>query len=300
MKILLIGCGYAGKRHAINIQEIGHSVSVYDTDPEVMAWTVQNKFEWVENLKGKYDGAVIATPPEFHMQNYDEIFEIMGKGKILIEKPLALTTDRPKKWKLEDLRETNIMMAHNYLFSPELWKFKREMIAPLRADRRWEYVSADYLPHWHGPDFANEYEDRHEARDGCMAISVSHAIYILDYLFGMPDREEYYKDNYSVIKTRGDNAVTGVRINKNSNVILIESWAAKGERQHYLKEIGARMGFNWINHTDDILASYKVMMKCFLDVVEGARDIPELCQLSEGIRIVKAIEDSQYLINEYE
>jgi len=42
------------------------------------------------------------------------------------------------------------------------------------------------------------------------------------------------------------------------------------------------------------------MMKCFLDVIEGAREVPELCRLEEGIRIVKAIESATYLENDYE
>ena len=295
MNILLIGCGHIGKKHAVNLKELGCGVSIFDTDETTMAWTIQNGFEWVEDLKGKYDGAVIATPPEFHIENI-VVSEGHGIKNVLVEKPLSLQiTDIIWNKKFNG----NIMMAHNYLFSPELWKFKREMIAPLRANRHWQYISADYMPNWHGPEVANNYKDGHEAKDGCMAISVSHSIYILDYLFGMPDREEYYKDNYPIIETKGDNSVQGVRVNEHSTVVLIESWAAK-ERQHYLKEIGSTQGVNWVNHNDDVLGSHKRLMKCFLSVIKGEREIPELCKLSEGIRIEKAIESATYLRNDYE
>ncbi len=299
MKLLVIGCGYAGKRHALNIKELGHSVSVYDTDGTVMAWVVENGFEWMEKTSDCYkagiDGAIISTPPE---QHYRDIHSCYGNEIkfILCEKPLGLSwteTITPPLW------SDGIMMAHNYLFSPKLHAFKKEMIANLRSNRKWEYVSKDYLPHWHGESFANEYEDRHEARDGCMAVSVSHQIYILDYLFGLPDREEYYKLNMDIINTRGDNAVTGIRENATSRVISVETWLSKEKREHFVVDPMTGKGFDWTKAGDDIQNSYKLLMKCFLEVIEGARDIPELCKLSEGIRIVKAVESATYIEDNY-
>ena len=293
LKILVLGAGYIGKKHCINLKELGADVSIFDTDPTQMAWCVQEGFEWVEEIKGDYDGAVIATPPEFHYRNLNDMYDF--GMPLLIEKPLFLVLPDELKWE----HTNNIMMAHNYLFMEELWKFKREMIAPLRGGRHWQYISADYLPHWHGPEFADSYQERHEARDGCMAVSVSHAIYILDYLFGMPDREEYYKDNYSIIETKGDNSVQGIRVNEHSTVTIIESWSAK-KREHYLKEIGSQHGFNWTNHNEDVLGSHKRMMTKFLQVIKGESEIPPLCRLEEGIRITQQIEAAEFLSNDYE
>ena len=147
----MIGAGLQGKKNCIKLKELGAEVSVYDTDPTTMAWTIKEKFEWVEEIKGDYDGCVIATPPEFHYENLNESFNKIGYIPFLIEKPLALNSGfipiGMKDW--DDKVKNKIMMAHNYLFSLELWNFKKEMIAPLRADRRCEYVSADYLPNWH-------------------------------------------------------------------------------------------------------------------------------------------------------
>ena len=90
-KILVLGCGYQGRKHCINLKELGAEVSIYDTDQIQMAWCIQEKFEWVDeiDIKSKWDGIVIATPPKEHLSDYF-VAQTMTKN-VLIEKPLALS-----------------------------------------------------------------------------------------------------------------------------------------------------------------------------------------------------------------
>ena len=129
MKILIIGAGYIGKKHALNLKELNCDVSIRDTDPNVMAWSVENGFEWIDKTEDYYnvgfDGAVICTPPETHIERI-VVCEGNGIKNVLVEKPLSLQITGimwNKKF------NGNIMMAHNYLFEPELYEFKKGMAA---------------------------------------------------------------------------------------------------------------------------------------------------------------------------
>jgi len=261
---------------------------------------------------GKYDGTVIATPPEFHMDSFWEMCKEEGEcpnGSILIEKPLALNmnsvnsgfTHEDNNWLADAIgsQPSWLMMAHNYLFDEALFEFKRRSISVLQSNRKWDYVSLDYMPDWHGVGFREGYRDRHEARDGCMSVSMPHAIYIMDYLFGLPDKERFYKMIHPSLETKGNTTVSGIRSNEGSMVTSVEDWSYKEQRIHQLIDVETRkVLFDWTK--SDILGTYKKMMQCFLDVVGGAREVPELCRLSEGVRIVKAIESATYLENLYE
>lgn len=297
MKILVIGSGYAGKRHALNLKELKCDVSIYDTDPNVMAWAIENGFKWIDKTSDYYqagfDGAVISTPPNKHIENI-VVCEANSVKNILVEKPLSLQIIGIMWNKRFD---GNIMMAHNYLFDPRLYEHKKECIRLFHIGESWEYFSLDYMPEWHGVDFANNYKNRHEAKDGCMAVSMPHTIYILDYLFGKPFREEYWKSNTG-LDIEADDTVTGLRVIDNrSKIIITETWNHKGIKVHGLAVRGTTVGFDWSK--SDINQTYKTMLKCWIKVIEGKREIPELCKLEEGIRIVRCIEEAKIVENEY-
>ena len=133
-----------------------------------------------------------------------------------------------------------------------------------------------------------------------MTVCAPHNIYILDYLFGLPDKEVYFKSNQTVLEMEGDNVVTGYRENSNGRITIVESWIVKGGKIHHLVDNETKRSFDWINNVKvDTLETYKTMIRCWLEVISGERGIPELGQLSEGIRIVKAVESANYTENLY-
>src|SRR5690242_10248165 len=83
-RILVIGMGHAGKRHAANLTALGHEPLCYDPK------TRDSDVPSVEaGLLFKPEAAVIATPPDRRMT---AIAQCAAAGiPMLVEKPLAAT-----------------------------------------------------------------------------------------------------------------------------------------------------------------------------------------------------------------
>ena len=90
MKIIVIGSGSIGKRHAANIRALRPDARLVIADPKQQAprGAFQVYRDWVEALQSHtYDCAVIASPTEFH---YEQLLACCERGiPALVEKPPA-------------------------------------------------------------------------------------------------------------------------------------------------------------------------------------------------------------------
>jgi predicted dehydrogenase len=91
-RILVIGAGSAGTRHARNLQRLGAHVALMDPDPQRVSAVrgVEPLPFDLTNFEG-YDGIVIASPSAHHFEQISAA--LAGRAKVLVEKPLATTTD---------------------------------------------------------------------------------------------------------------------------------------------------------------------------------------------------------------
>ena len=77
----IIGMGSIGKRHAMNLRRLGHTIMSYDPDPKTDRTTDE-----VQELYEVSDAIVIASPTLTHVTYINEI----PSGKLLfVEKPIA-------------------------------------------------------------------------------------------------------------------------------------------------------------------------------------------------------------------
>src|SRR5437868_9504578 len=93
LKILIIGCGSIGARHAANAAQRA-SIAVVDTDQaragKVAAANGGQAFEDVKAaLASKPDVAIVATPPKFHLAIAGEL--VVAGVPVLVEKPISLS-----------------------------------------------------------------------------------------------------------------------------------------------------------------------------------------------------------------
>lgn len=94
MKVLVIGMGHAGRRHARLLMELGHTVICYDVKGcDTFEAGLETKLVCVASslesaFKTKPDAAIIATPPMQHCEPTLACLN-MGIPRILVEKPLA-------------------------------------------------------------------------------------------------------------------------------------------------------------------------------------------------------------------
>jgi len=189
-KILIVGYGSAGRRHARNLGALGcrHLLFLRSGRPNTMDDLPPG--EVVTTLAQALDreplAAVIATPTALHLQT---ALPLAAEGcHLLIEKPLASDRELAACTELVHLarqRKLVTMVGYQFRFHPML----RELRAGLQEGRLGELIGAraewgEYLPEWHPwEDYRESYAARADLGGGVL-LTLSHPIDYLAWLFG--------------------------------------------------------------------------------------------------------------------
>lgn len=189
MKLLVIGCGSIGRRHALSTRQLGWQLAVADIDPQRAAVVARETGAEVsfadldEAIAWGPDAAVIATP---HIRHIEHARRMARVGvDILIEKPLSHTLDG-----IEDLNGTcarhgvRAWVVSNMRFHPAV----KALAAALPRIGRVYYARShygDYLPSFRpGRDYRELYCARRESGGGLVLDGAIHEIDLVMWLFG--------------------------------------------------------------------------------------------------------------------
>lgn len=152
MKVLVIGLGSIGRRHAANAAHLGHEVHCHDTDPAAQEHC---RWAWHESLEAAlriWPGAVIiATPAKTHAAM---LSEVSLKSSVFVEKPLALSRTELLK---EMPQRRTVAVGYQMRFHPHLRELKH-IADTMRLGKgiatavAWQ---ADAGQHWPGTDYAD-------------------------------------------------------------------------------------------------------------------------------------------------
>ena len=172
MKILIIGCGSIGRRHARNMRALGAEVVLCDVNEsrmrefgeEIGTSGYFTDFDKAAALSGA-DAAVVATPSNLHTAPARAVLK--AGLDVLIEKPLCMSVSEALDLR-SLVRENDLvcMMAHTYRFRAEWVEFKRVLDTnPLGRVYSAELLGGWYLPDWHvREDYRHEYASQKAAR----------------------------------------------------------------------------------------------------------------------------------------
>ncbi len=170
MKVLIIGYGSIGQRHARLLQELKAEVAVvsrrdvtasrsYKTIPAALA-------------DGHPDYVVIASSTNEHAADLEALAEACFKGAVLVEKPLFGTVR-----KLPDNDFRSLHVAYNLRFHPVLQAFSQAVGE--RPILSFSAHTGQYLPDWRPDlDYRKSYS-AHRAAGGGVLRDLSHE---LDYM----------------------------------------------------------------------------------------------------------------------
>ena len=190
-RILIVGYGSVGRRHARNLRELGcrnllflrsgRPDAIDQTPPPGRVVSTLPQALALEPL-----AAVIATPSALHL---DAAFPLAERGcHLFIEKPLAADRDLEICEKLvAAARNRNLvtMIGCQFRFHPLL----RGLREGLQAQRLGEVLAAraewgEYLPDWHPwEDYRDSYAARADLGGGVL-LTLIHPIDYLSWLFG--------------------------------------------------------------------------------------------------------------------
>lgn len=193
MKVLILGCGSIGQRHARNLHELGiHDLSLVDPDKE-RAEAVAQKLE-ARNFTSaeraydeKPDAVLICAPTSMHLTLAWEALQ--RNCHIFMEKPLSHSVQGVSEFiEAVEMRRCILLVGYNFRFDPLLNQVERWI-----SEGRIGHVTSarfhfgSYLPGRHPwEDYRSGYGARRELGGGVLLDAV-HELDMAVWLFGMPD-----------------------------------------------------------------------------------------------------------------
>jgi predicted dehydrogenase len=183
-KIIIIGAGSIGRRHATNLAILGTDVSVFDVNQTLLKTIcADNNWDPVYDLdlaldQNLFDAAIICTPNHLHIPYAQKAID--AGLHIFIEKPLSsILSGVDDLLQIQKKHKTLIMVGYNLRFHPPLQILKQCVgegkigkLISIRAE------VGQYLPEWRpGTDYRSSVSARSELGGGAV-LELSHE---LDY-----------------------------------------------------------------------------------------------------------------------
>jgi predicted dehydrogenase len=193
MKILVIGCGSIGRRHARNLLALGVSeLLLFDSDPaRAERLSEELRVPRFASLDEAYDNhpkaAVVCAPTSLHLPLASQALK--HDCHLFIEKPISDSSDAVATF-LGAARARNrmVMVGYNLRFDPLLQKLRKFVEGRLIG----EVISArfhfgSYLPWRHpGEDYRRGYGAR-RILGGGVILDAIHELDLPIWFFGQPD-----------------------------------------------------------------------------------------------------------------
>lgn len=193
MKILVIGCGSIGRRHAQNLCELGvDDLVLYDADRDRSKSVARElQVRWVRTLDRGYEekpnAALICAPTSLHLELATEALE--HDCHLFIEKPISHSMAGVDEF-LEEVEHKKrvLLVGYNFRFDP-LLKTVREWVSEGRIGRavgaRFHFGS--HLPSRHPwEDYRAGYGAR-KSLGGGVILDAIHELDLALWMFGQPE-----------------------------------------------------------------------------------------------------------------
>jgi len=192
LKILILGCGSIGSRHALNLKQLGvreiilcdlNEKRANDLGKKLGTKKIFNDYKIAVKQIPDISAALICIPTRFHIE--PSIFFARKKIHLFIEKPLSHNLKNTKI--LQNIVKKNrikIMMGNVYFFDDGFNKIKslieRKHIGKILHA---SYLQGQYLPDWHPKmDYRIEYSARKDMGGGSLLTLTSHSFYVLEWI----------------------------------------------------------------------------------------------------------------------
>ena len=188
-RIIIVGTGSIGRRHAANLTTLGTDVSVFDVNQTLLKTVcTENKWDPVFDLnlaldQNRFDAAIICTPNHLHIPYAQKAID--AGLHIFVEKPLSHTLDGVGEL-LGALKKSGLvgMAGFNLRFEPGLRYMKQRLDLDQVAFAHVEFGS--YLPGWRpGTDYTKGYS-ANKSMGGGIILDDVHEIDYACWLFGYP------------------------------------------------------------------------------------------------------------------
>lgn len=192
MKILIVGCGSIGRRHAANVLDLNaHQVRLVEPDAQQLKqrceeFGVSGSRTLDEGLAWEPEAVIVANPPAEHLST--AVAAARRGSHLFIEKPLGNSLQGVEELlSLAQRHRLVTLIGCNIRFHPGPKLAQQALVSgaigqPLSA--RFEVGS--YLPSWRpGTDFRKSYSARKALGGGCILDAI-HEVDLACWFFGWP------------------------------------------------------------------------------------------------------------------
>jgi len=269
MNVLVIGAGSIGRRHILNLIQMGHHVEVAEIDP-ARRENIKNAAVIHSDVpSGGFDAAVICVPSNRHIQVLDQC--IWEGWPCYVEKPLAHDTDIDRLIEIDRTAgRVPVVVGYQLRFHESVIAMKRRHFPfPLSRGRLVCHCNMD---DWEGSSGRSDF-----------LLELSHEIDLALYLGGY--RSEFISsyvdfDNRSAI-IEFSGWVVDIYGSSDTYLRSWERWSGDGSRTKTVFNASFLLGNEM----------YVRAMRSFLTHVRtgSARDSVKRCTLGEAIRVLDVI-----------
>lgn len=298
--ILVLGAGSVGRRHLKNFSALGFKVSAYDPREDRLQEAaketkLENSFTLLENAMkeiNKFDGAVIASPPKFHISQAKELLKF--NIPLLLEKPLAKTLDEAET--LAEIlisNKTPVLLGYTYRWWPSIIALKQkiaegEIGKTLRAD----FFMSAHLADWHPWERYQDFFMASRELGGGALLDESHWLDLMIWFFGMP--AEIFADISKISNLEIDTDDNVELIARYDNGLRVNMHLDLYGRPHkkYISVTGDKGSLEWNFETNlDRNIMFVGLAKDFAGILNGAGRAE--CTVEDGIKVLKVIETAR-------
>lgn len=263
MKVGIIGFGSIGERHAQNAQRLGHEIHVFRTgNSSKFTKTSSEDFEFHFELEAflslPLECMIICNPTHLHAEFIT--YSIARSIPFFVEKPIASTLKEAAIIS-EALAKSPISNCAGYMmrYDESIIKIKELLTSGVIGTvttgiAHW----SSYLPDWHPwEDYSTGYAAQKEMGGG-LALTCSHEIDTLRFLFGEPSAVSANSNSVQTLKTNTDDYLDAlITFKQGISILLHIDWFQKTP-QRTLSFLGDEGRLDWDFFTREIKLSNHV------------------------------------------
>jgi len=301
-KVLLVGYGSIGKRHAKNLMDFGIKLYILTKYPDNLDAIFLRDLEEIKDVN--IDFCIIATPTARHLDALERCLTLSNiPRKILIEKPLECSYLRGKK--IKDITKKygiDIFIAYNIRFLKIFNVIKKFIKEQKDTIRIIDVVAGQDLREWRPYKDYTESYSAHRDQGGGVDLDLSHEIDYVLWLFGDNFKNKIiFKNRISKLKIDSPD-IFKLILDYSTFIVDITLDYIRKPKERYIKilcEGSKNLYYNFVSNilkigdkqiviSDDSNQSYEEMLKTLLDINDKNKNI--FCSIDEGLNILKILE----------
>ena len=175
IKVVIIGYGSAGRRHARILEKNFNHVQIYILSKQkIRKFYTFKKISYIKEINPSY--IIIASETFSHLSQLRYLEKNFTNKKILVEKPLFHGLYDLK------IKKNNVFVNYNLRFHPYILKLKKILKKEKIYDIK--FLTNSYFPNWRNNVSYKKNYTTLKSKGGGVILDLSHELDFVNFVFG--------------------------------------------------------------------------------------------------------------------